>query len=305
MGFFEKLKVKLKKTQKNVVNKVEKLVKRFKKIDEELFEEIEGVLIQADLGVNTALNIVGEMKKNVEARGITDADELIELFKRELKKIMKNSEKKWTFDKKPFVILVLGVNGVGKTTTIGKLAFQYRKKGYNVLLVAADTFRAAAIEQLEIWADRAKVDIYKKEMKYDPAAVCFESLQKALKKDYDIVLIDTAGRLHTQINLLDELKKVNKVIKKVIPDAPHETVLVLDATTGQNAISQTKTFSEALPITSFILTKLDGTAKGGIVISLYDQFKIPISYIGIGEQIDDLKPFCADDFIEALFSREK
>lgn len=305
MGFFQKLKNRLKKTQQSVVSSVERLIKHVRKIDEELFEEIEAVLIQADLGVNTAMKIVEDMRKNVDARGITEATELIDLFKEELARIMDGSEKEFQIDANPYVFLVLGINGAGKTTTIGKLAKKYVDEGKKVMMVAGDTFRAAAIEQLEVWSERANCTIMKKEMGSDPASVCYEALEKAKREEYDIVFIDTAGRLHTKKNLMEELKKIARVIQKVIPEAPHETLLVLDATTGQNAIPQIKTFSEAVPITSFILTKLDGTAKGGIMISLYDEFSIPITHIGIGETVEDLQPFHHEDFIKALFDHEE
>ncbi len=301
-GLFARLKNRLTKTKNNIVSKVKKAITLRGKIDEELLEEIEEILIQADIGVETTLKIVGNMRKESRVRGIKEPTEMIALFKEVLLEIVKKNEHTLTVgDTRPYVILVVGVNGTGKTTTIGKLAKHFIGQRLSTMLVAGDTFRAAAVEQLEIWANRAGGEFVKQKMGADPASVCYDALNSARSKKIDVVLIDTAGRLHTKVNLMAELKKVVRVIKNVIPDAPNETLLVLDATTGQNAISQMKLFSEAIPITGIVMTKLDGTAKGGILIAIRDLYDVPVFKIGIGEQVDDLRDFNPEEFVDALF----
>ncbi len=301
MKFFKKLQNRLKKTQETFVNRVDTLFKGKKTVDDELFDEMEAILIQSDLGVTPALDIVEDMRKQARERKVREPGQLLELFKEEILHLLEGSEKTYAFSSSPFVFFVIGVNGVGKTTTIGKLGWQYVQEGKRVMIVAGDTFRAAAVEQLQIWAERAGCTFFSKPMNTDPSAVIYEALQKADKEGFDCVLVDTAGRLHTRGNLLDELKKMNRVAKKVIPDAPHEVVIVLDASTGQNALAQVKTFHEHLPLTGMVITKLDGTSKGGIAVSLYHDYNIPISHIGIGEEVEDLREFSAKDFVEALF----
>jgi len=271
-------------------------------VDEELLEEIEAILIQADLGVETTLKIIESIRQSTTARGINDPKAMIAIFKDALRRIVAADEHPFTVgEARPWVIVVVGVNGTGKTTTIGKIAQRLRVEGKSVMLVAGDTFRAAAVEQLEIWAKRTESDFVKQAMGADPASVCYDALQSAQSRKVDVVLIDTAGRLHTKVNLMEELKKVIRVVKKQIPDAPHETLLVLDATTGQNAVSQARLFTEAVQCTGIVMTKLDGTAKGGILIAIRDLLKIPVLFIGIGEGADDLRPFEPNEFVEALF----
>lgn len=301
-GFFQRLKERLVKTKEGVFNKVKKLIRLKGTIDAELLEEIEEILIQSDVGVETTLKIIEAMKNSNQISSKNDSEFIISEFKKAILEILKKDERQINLSPAPpSVILVTGVNGTGKTTTIGKLAKHFRDDGKKVMLVAADTFRAAAIEQLEIWAKRTNSEFVAQKMGSDPASVCFDALSSAKNKDVDIILIDTAGRLHTKANLMEELKKVVRVIKKVLPDAPHETLLVLDATTGQNAISQAKIFIEAVAVSGLIMTKLDGTAKGGILIAIRDQFKIPILKIGIGEQVNDLRDFNPEEFVDALF----
>jgi len=301
-GLFARLKERLSKTRQSFTSKLDRLMLGKKERDEEVLEELEEILIMADLGVKATQDLIQQLTKKVSRKEINNLEQLKQHLKEEMLSLLSFETPPLNVDSsKPFVFMVVGVNGVGKTTTIAKLAHYYKEQGKNVLLIAADTFRAAAIEQLEIWAERVGVDIYKQKSGADPAAVVFDGLQMAQKRNMDIVLIDTAGRLHTKVNLMEELKKVKRVMKKVIPDAPHEILLILDATTGQNAISQAKLFHETLNITSLILAKLDGTAKGGIVISICHEFKIPLRFIGIGEEITALRPFEPKEFIEALF----
>ena len=301
-GLFARLKERLSKTRQSFTSKLDRLMLGKKEIDEEVLEELEEILIMADLGVKATQDLIQQLTKKVSRKEINNLEQLKQHLKEEMLSLLSFETPPLNVDSsKPFVFMVVGVNGVGKTTTIAKLAHYYKEQGKNVLLIAADTFRAAAIEQLEIWAERVGVDIYKQKSGADPAAVVFDGLQMAQKRNMDIVLIDTAGRLHTKVNLMEELKKVKRVMKKVIPDAPHEILLILDATTGQNAISQAKLFHETLNITGLILAKLDGTAKGGIVISICHEFKIPLRFIGIGEEITALRPFEPKEFIEALF----
>lgn len=301
-GFFSRLKNRLFKTKENIVSKLKAVLLLHSKIDDDLLNEIEEILIQADVGVETTHKIVKQIKLECKQKNITNPQEVMGVLKGILKTIVVRNERSLDIEAcKPCVILVAGVNGVGKTTTIAKLAKNFKDSGKKVLLVAGDTFRAAAIEQLDHWAKKVGCDIIKQSMGSDSASVCFDAMQTAVKKNYDVVLIDTAGRLHTKVNLMEELKKVNRVIDKALPGAPHETLLVLDATTGQNAISQTKTFSEMLNLTGLIMTKLDGSAKGGVLIAIRDLFDIPVLMIGIGESQEDLRTFDPDAFVEALF----
>ncbi|GAB4274229.1 signal recognition particle-docking protein FtsY [Thermincola ferriacetica] len=304
MGFFSKLKEKLTKTREGFVEKIESLVTGRKKIDEELYEELEEALIQSDVGINTALELVEELRRRVKERKVEDAAELKNILQEIITEVLMDDESRLELEKgKPNVIMVVGVNGVGKTTTIGKLAYQIKVGGRKVLLAAGDTFRAAAIDQLEIWSKRVGCDIIKHKENADPAAVVFDAIQAARARNIDVLIIDTAGRLHTKSNLMEELKKVYRVISREMPDAPHEVLLVLDATTGQNAISQAKLFGEAVGVTGIVLTKLDGTAKGGVIIGIKKELDVPVKLIGVGEQIEDLRPFKPGEFVEALFEK--
>ncbi|MBU7005469.1 signal recognition particle-docking protein FtsY [Phosphitispora fastidiosa] len=301
MGLFSKLKEGLTKTRQGFVAKIETLVSGGKKIDEELYEEIEELLIQADVGVNTAVELVEDLRKAVKERKVDDAAELRNILKELIADIMGEEQAGLSLRSKPAVIVVVGVNGVGKTTTIGKLAHNFREEGRKVLLAAGDTFRAAAIDQLQIWAGRVGCDIIKHSEGADTAAVVFDAIQAAKARDIDVLIVDTAGRLHTKANLMEELKKLFRVISRELPDSPDEVLLVLDATTGQNAISQAKIFGEASGVTGIVLTKLDGTAKGGVVIGIKTELNIPVKYVGVGEKIDDLREFDPKEFVEALF----
>ena len=305
-----KLKQKLFKTREGFVGKVKTTVNSRKEINEELYEELEEILISGDLGVDLSLNMIEEVREKVMDLGVKKPENIIKFFKSAMLKTLDNDSSKtqpkingssFSPVKKPYVIMVVGVNGTGKTTTIGKLATLFHRQNNKVLLAAADTFRAAASEQLEIWARRAGVDIIRNQPGADPAAVAFDSLQAAKSRGVDVLIVDTAGRLHTKSNLMEELKKIHRVLRKVIPDAPHETLLVLDATTGQNGLSQAKQFTEAVGVNGIVLTKLDGTAKGGIVLAISNELGLPVKFIGVGEQIDDLEPFDSAEFIEALF----
>ncbi len=301
-GFINRLKQRLSKTRQALTSRIDGLFLGKKQIDEEVLEELEEILIMADLGVKATQELIQTITKKVSHKEINNVEELKKVLKEEIFKMISINRPDFDIERqRPFVVMMVGVNGVGKTTTIAKLAKYYYDQGKKVLLVAADTFRAAAIEQLQAWAQRVGVDIYSQQSGADPAAVAFDGVQLAKNKGYDIVFIDTAGRLHTKINLMEELKKIKRVIQKIVPAAPHEIFLVLDATTGQNATSQTKLFNEALGITGIIMTKLDGTAKGGILVSVAHEFRIPIHFIGIGEKMDDLKPFDPEAFVEALF----
>ncbi len=301
MGFFSMLREGLTKTRQGFVSKIENLVSGSKKIDDGLFEEIEELLIQADVGVNTAVELVERLRKTVKEKKIEDASELKDVLKEQIKKIMGEEKYLLNLENKPSVLVVIGVNGVGKTTTIGKLAHNLKLEGKKVLLAAGDTFRAAAVDQLEIWGKRVGCDVIKHKEGADPAAVVYDAVQAAKARESDVLIIDTAGRLHTKTNLMEELKKVFRVISRVLPGAPHEVLLVLDAATGQNAISQARLFTEAVGVTGIALTKLDGTAKGGVVIGIKTELDIPVKFVGIGEKIDDLKEFSPADFVEALF----
>lgn len=300
MGFLDKLKTGIAKTKKNIVERVESILLN-RAIDDDVVEEIEEVLITSDIGVEAADKIIGILREKVKACEIKNSDDVKAHLRKEMSALLGKSQPLVVFGEKPFVILAAGVNGVGKTTTIGKLALRFISEGNSVVLAAADTFRAAAIEQLEIWADRTGAEIIKHRSGSDPAAVAFDAVEAAKARGIDVVIIDTAGRLHTKSQLMDELKKINRVIKKSLPDAPHEILLVVDATTGQNALVQARIFSEAVGVTGVALTKLDGTAKGGIIFAIKKELGIPVKLIGIGEGVDDLKDFDPEDFVTALF----
>ena len=299
LNFFRRLKKGLSKTRESLSGGLEKIFTGKGTVDDDLLESLEELLITSDVGVQTTMTLLDRVSDN--ANRIGDADQLKTVLKEEILSFFDPMEAARPQRSKPHVIMVVGVNGVGKTTTIGKLAAGKAATGEKVLIAAADTFRAAAVEQLTIWADRAGADIVKHKENADPAAVAFDAIDAALARDKDVVLIDTAGRLHTRVNLMEELKKIKRTISKRLPGAPHEIMLILDATTGQNAISQVKLFNEALGITSLALTKLDGTAKGGIVISICDTLRIPLHYLGVGEKIEDLQKFDPKHFVEALF----
>ena len=301
MGFFEKLKNQLAKTKNAIVGKIDDLFKSFVKIDEDLFDELEELLISADIGVATTVEILDELREAVKENRLKEPDEVkAELFS--ILKSMIGEHEPLNLSTTPSVVLVIGVNGVGKTTSIGKISAELKRQGKKVVVAAADTFRAAAAEQLSVWCTRAGVDIIKQGAGADPASVVFDAINAVKSRKADVLIIDTAGRLHNKKNLMDELAKIDRVIGKELPDSARETLLVLDATTGQNAVMQAKEFKEASNITGLVLTKLDGTAKGGIVLSIKKELGIPVKYIGVGEQIDDMKPFSADEFASALFA---
>jgi len=303
MGLFEQFKKGLAKTKQGFVDKVTELVTGYKKLEPEFYDDLEAVLIQADVGVHTAMELVENLRIKAEKERIETPEKVKDLLKEEIAKIL--GEKTLPLNLAstgPTVVLVVGVNGVGKTTTIGKLAYKFKQEGKKVLLVAGDTFRAAASEQLEIWANRVGVEIIKHQEGADPAAVAYDGIQAAKSRGTDVVLVDTAGRLHNKSNLMEEIKKVRRVIAREMPGAPHEVLLVLDATTGQNAITQAELFKEATGVTSIAITKLDGTAKGGVIIGICSQLDIPVKFIGLGEKMDDLKEFEPHDFVEALFA---
>ena len=304
-GFFARLMRGLKKTKTNFGSGFASLF-RGKKIDDDLFEELEEQLLVADVGMDTTLKIIENLTDKADRKSLKDGDALYGLLKEELSGMLAKVEQPLVIDeaKKPYVILMVGVNGVGKTTTIGKLAKQFQSQGKSVMLAAGDTFRAAAVEQLQVWGERNNVPVVAQHTGADSASVIFDAIESAKAKNVDVVIADTAGRLQNKGNLMEELRKIVRVMKKVDPHAPHEIMLTVDAGTGQNAISQAKLFSEVAPVTGITLTKLDGTAKGGVIFAIADQFNIPIRYIGIGEGIEDLRPFAADEFIEALFSDE-
>lgn len=303
MNIFSKIAAGLKKTKDSMMGKLEALMNSFTKIDEDFFEELEELLITCDIGVETSLEICGELRKKVKEKGLTETAQLMD----ELKDIiteMLGEDKGLDISSKPAVILVIGVNGAGKTTTIGKLAARYKNEGKNVLVAAADTFRAAAIDQLQVWTERAGVDIVKHEEGSDPAAVVFDAVTAAKARGMDVLICDTAGRLHNKKNLMDELKKISRIVHQQAEGCSLETLLVLDSTTGQNAVNQAKLFSETADITGIVLTKLDGTAKGGIIISIHRELGIPVKLVGVGEKLDDLQDFHARDFVDALFETE-
>lgn len=302
MGIFGRLRESLSKTRNGFVERIDSLITGRKNIDEGLYDELEEILIQSDVGAETALKLVEDLRGLVKARKIGDPAELKPLLKELVRGVLGQEPAPMADGGDPTVVLVVGVNGVGKTTTIGKLAHNLRQDGKKVILAAADTFRAAAIDQLEIWGNRSGADVVKHREGSDPAAVVYDALQAARARKADAVIVDTAGRLHTKSNLMEELKKIGRVLSRENPGAPHEVLLVLDATTGQNAINQAKIFGEATGVTGIVLTKLDGTAKGGVVIGIKQALDIPVKFIGIGEGIDDLRPFGATEFVEALFS---
>ncbi|MFK5926991.1 MAG: signal recognition particle-docking protein FtsY [Desulfuromusa sp.] len=305
LGMFERFKIGLSKTQSSLVGRVDNLLRGRTAIDEDLIEELEEILITADLGMPTTQQLIKSLESSRAKGELVSPEQIRQLLMEELEKIL-------TFESKPldvtsaspFVIMVVGVNGVGKTTTIGKLAHQFSQDGKKVILGAGDTFRAAAAEQLEIWAERADVEVVRHAEGADPSAVAFDAAKAAVARKADILLLDTAGRLHTKVNLMEELKKIRRVLDREIPGAPHEVLLVLDATTGQNALTQAKLFNEAVPLDGIALTKLDGTAKGGIVVAIAAELQIPVRFVGIGEQLDDLRPFDAEMFVSVLFDRQ-
>lgn len=300
MSFLDKLKLGLGKTRNNINEKFNDVFSNFRKVDEELLEELEETLIMSDIGMETSLDIIDKLRQKIKKENIKDAEEVKEALKQIIQEIMDENDKSLTLNTKPSVILVIGVNGVGKTTSIGKMANSLKKQDKKVLMAAADTFRAAAVEQLEIWSNRVGCDIVKKEEGADPASVVFDAIKKAKETNADVLICDTAGRLHNKKYLMDELYKIQKVIEKEMPDADKEVLLVIDATTGQNAISQVKAFKEVAPITGLVLTKLDGTAKGGVVIGIVNENKIPVKFIGVGETIDDMEVFNSKDFVDAI-----
>ena len=300
MGFFSKIKDGLKKTKESMVKKMQKVVNSFTKIDEELFEQLEETMIMSDMGVETSVQICEELRKRIKERGITDPSVIMELIQ-EIVAEMMGDDIELDLSSKPSVIMVIGVNGAGKTTTIGKMCHQFINDGKKVVVAAADTFRAAAIDQLQVWTDRAGADIVKHAEGSDPASVVFDAIAAAKARNCDVLICDTAGRLHNKKNLMDELAKMNRIIEREAPDSSKEVLLVLDATTGQNAVNQARLFKEVAPISGIVLTKLDGTAKGGIVISIKNELGIPVKLIGVGEKIDDLQPFNSRDFVRALF----
>ncbi|NPA16045.1 MAG: signal recognition particle-docking protein FtsY [Deferribacteres bacterium] len=302
-SFFKRLKEGLSKSRSSIVQQIENLFTEGKKVDAKTLEELEEILLAADVGVEATQQILSNIKRRMEIGEIKNESSLISALEEEILKILKKAEGKLVITEKPFVIMVVGVNGTGKTTSIAKLAYYLKNKGYSVLLAAGDTFRAAAIEQLETWGKRLGVDVIKQKPQADPSGVVYDAVKAAKARNVDVVIIDTAGRLHTKVNLMEELKKMARVASRELPGAPHETLLVLDAVVGQNAISQAKIFSEAIPITGIILTKLDGTAKGGVIIAIAKLFNIPIKFIGVGEKIDDLQEFNAERFVDALFER--
>jgi fused signal recognition particle receptor len=303
-NLFEKLKKGLSKTHEGFVEQIDRLVLGQKKIDQDLLDELEGILFAADLGTKTSHQLIEGVRQGLKRGELEHPDRVKEFIKQEILRTLQSGEKPLSIDfsqTKPFVIMVVGVNGVGKTTTLGKIAYQYSSQGKKVLIGAADTFRAAAVEQLEIWAKRAGADLIKQSKGSDPSAVAFDTLHAAKAREADLVFIDTAGRLHTKVNLMEELKKLKRIVSRESPGAPHEVLLVLDATNGQNAISQAKLFHEAIGVTGIALTKLDGTAKGGIIVGITEEFRIPIRYIGVGEGMEDLREFNASEFVQALF----
>jgi fused signal recognition particle receptor len=318
MGFFsfftkekkETLDKGLSKTKENIFSKISKTLVGKSKVDDDVLDQLEEILISADVGVETTLKIIERLQERVQRDKYVGTNELNKMLKEEITVLLTEHEAEehddfsFSTPHKPYVIMVVGVNGVGKTTTIGKLAYQFKQAGKSVMLGASDTFRAAAVDQLTIWAERAGVDIVKQDMGSDPASVAYDTVKSAVAKNADVVLIDTAGRLHNRIDLMNELTKIRNVMRKVIPDAPHEVLLVLDGSTGQNAFQQAKEFARATDISALAITKLDGTAKGGVVVGIVDQFRVPIKFVGIGEGIDDLKVFNKREFVKSLFSRE-
>ena len=298
----KKLEDGLANTKKSFFSRLGNIIIGKKKIDEDTLDELESILIQSDVGVATTLKIINSLEDRIARDKYLGFDDLVKVLREEISNLLVRSETQFAHIEKPHVVMVVGVNGVGKTTTIGKLAHFYKLLNKKIILGAADTFRAGAIDQLQIWADRVKVPLIRQEMGSDPASVAFDTVQAATAQDKDIVLIDTAGRLHNKVNLMNELTKIKRVMSKVIPNAPHEVLLVLDGSTGQNAFEQAKQFTNATEVTSLAITKLDGTAKGGVLLGISDQFQIPVRFIGVGEGIDDLQEFDPQNFIQTLFS---
>lgn len=300
MGFFDKLKQGLNKTKTSFDEKINNIFSNFRKVDEEFLDELEEILIMSDIGMDTSIKIINSLRNKIKKENIQDEEQVKIALRQEMKKILDVTDVNLHLNSKPSIILVIGVNGVGKTTSIGKMANRLAKEGKKVVVAAADTFRAAAVEQLEIWAKRAGADIVKREEGVDPASVVYEAIRKTNELNADILIVDTAGRLHNKKYLMDELNKIQKVINKEMPQADKEVLLVIDGATGQNAISQVKAFKQEADITGLVLTKLDGTAKGGVVIGIVEENKIPIKFIGVGEQIDDMEIFNSEDFVKAI-----
>ena len=300
MGFFDKLKSGLGKTKASINEKINNVFSTFRKVDEELLEELEEALIMSDVGIETSTKIIDNLRIRAKREKIETDEDLKAALRDEMKKMIDIADVKLNLDKKPAVILVVGVNGVGKTTSIGKIANRLKKDGNKVVIAAADTFRAAATEQIEIWADRVGCELVKKDEGSDPASVVYDAIKRVKEENADVLICDTAGRLHNKKNLMDELAKIQKVIDKELPDSSKEVLLVIDGTTGQNAISQVKAFKEVTHITGLVLTKLDGTAKGGVVVGIISENQIPVKFIGVGEQIDDMEVFNSDDFLKAI-----
>ena len=300
MGFFEKLKNGMNKTKTSFDEKINNVFKNFRKVDEDFLDELEEVLIMSDIGMNTSIKIISNLREKIKKEKIQDEEEVKQALREEMQKILDVTDIELHLNTKPSVILVVGVNGVGKTTSIGKMANRLAKNGKKVVVAAADTFRAAAVEQLEIWAKRAGADIVKRDEGVDPASVVYDAIKMTKENGADVLIVDTAGRLHNKKYLMDELNKIQKVINKEMPDADKEVLLVIDGTTGQNAISQVKAFKQETDITGIVLTKLDGTAKGGVVIGIVEENKIPVKFIGVGEQIDDMEIFNSEDFVKAI-----
>ena len=300
MGFFDKLKTGLNKTKESINEKINDVFSNFRKVDENFLEELEEILIMSDIGIDTSTKIIGKLRERMKKEKIEDEEEVKKVLREEMQEILEVTDKEMHLNTKPSIILVIGVNGVGKTTSIGKIANRLAKDGKKVVVAAADTFRAAAVEQLEIWAKRAGAGIVKREEGVDPASVVYDAMKKVKEENADVLIVDTAGRLHNKKYLMDELNKIQKVINKEMPEADKEVLLVIDGTTGQNAISQVKAFKQEADITGLVLTKLDGTAKGGAVIGIVEENKIPVKFIGVGEQIDDMEVFNAEDFVKAI-----
>ena len=300
MGFFDKLKTGLNKTKESFNTKINNVFSNFRKVDEDFLEELEEVLIMSDMGVDTSVKIVNNLRKRIKKDNIKDEEEVKRALREEIKAIFDEVENKLNLDTKPSVILVVGVNGVGKTTSIGKIANRLKQDGKKVVIAAADTFRAAAVEQLEVWANRAGCELVKKEEGHDPASVVYEAIRRTKETSADVLIVDTAGRLHNKKYLMDELHKIKKVINKEMGDLSQEVLLVLDATTGQNAINQVKAFKQETDVTGLVLTKLDGSSKGGVVVGIVEENKIPVKFIGVGEQIDDMEIFNSEDFSKAI-----
>ena len=300
MGFFDKLKTGLNKTKQSINEKINDVFSNFRKVDEEFLEELEEILIMSDIGIETSTQIIDKLRERMKKEKIEDEEEVKRVLREEMQEILEVTDKDLHLNTKPSIILVIGVNGVGKTTSIGKIANRLAKDGKKVVVAAADTFRAAAVEQLEIWAKRAGAGIVKREEGVDPASVVYDAMKKVKEENADVLIVDTAGRLHNKKYLMDELNKIQKVINKEMPEADKEVLLVIDGTTGQNAISQVKAFKQEADITGLVLTKLDGTAKGGAVIGIVEENKIPVKFIGVGEQIDDMEVFNAEYFVKAI-----